>query len=144
MASKRCDGKRPICSPCMKRNRQDDCEYSNDSKDSGMTRMQRLESDITRLQNRVRELESANPGQSSSKGPPPSSSNVPELIPDRSASVLSRTETTVDTPLTISAGLSFNDELEPIQEMSPQTPTYEPEPQWWEREHPPDDISNML
>lgn len=127
----------------MKRNREDDCEYSNDS-NSGMTRMQRLEKDISRLQNRVRELESSNPGQSSTKGPPPSSSNVPELIPDRAASVLSRTESSVGTPLTISSTPANNDiELEPIQEMSPQTPTYEPDPQWWEREHPPDDIIHM-
>lgn len=104
--------------------------------------MQMLENDISRLQNRVRELESANPPSARASAPPPSSQNVPDLIPDLKSPSTSSAESSVATPYTMAS--SYTPSIEMTADMSPPTPTIEPEPQWWQREHPPEDISNML
>ncbi|KAI9437432.1 hypothetical protein H4582DRAFT_2057807 [Lactarius indigo] len=80
----KCDGIRPVCGPCGRANRPDDCEYTDGQ---GRTRTQMLEDTIAQLEARIQDLEnpSGNPGsvmlhdprstyfqtqQSPSSGPP--------------------------------------------------------------------------
>ncbi|KAF8071753.1 Zn(2)-Cys(6) binuclear cluster domain-containing protein [Lyophyllum atratum] len=62
----RCDGRHPTCGPCSRTSKSDDCEYA----DSGRSRVQMLEATISRLEERVRELERDN-----------NSSSVPLIVP---------------------------------------------------------------
>ncbi|KAH8993400.1 hypothetical protein EDB92DRAFT_399742 [Lactarius akahatsu] len=57
----KCDGVRPVCGPCSRANRPDDCEYTDGQ---GRTRTQMLEDTIAQLEARIEELEnpSSNPG----------------------------------------------------------------------------------
>ncbi|KAI0311531.1 hypothetical protein OF83DRAFT_750494 [Amylostereum chailletii] len=50
----KCDGTRPVCGPCARSNRSDDCEYTDGQ---GRTRSQMLEDTISRLEARIQELE---------------------------------------------------------------------------------------
>ncbi|KAI0266969.1 hypothetical protein BC834DRAFT_871888 [Gloeopeniophorella convolvens] len=50
----KCDGVRPVCGPCSRANRPDDCEYTDGQ---GRTRTQMLEDTISQLEARVQELE---------------------------------------------------------------------------------------
>ncbi|KAJ7729093.1 hypothetical protein DFH07DRAFT_850519 [Mycena maculata] len=50
----RCDGRRPICGQCSRGSRPDDCEYTGTT---GRSRADILEEDISRIQNRIYELE---------------------------------------------------------------------------------------
>ena len=58
----RCDGRKPACSQCAAKGREEDCEYTADIQ--GLTKTQMLEENIYILEQRIRELE--NPGDSSS------------------------------------------------------------------------------
>ncbi|KAF8913294.1 hypothetical protein CPB85DRAFT_1252432 [Mucidula mucida] len=49
----RCDGARPICGPCSRAHRVDDCQYS----DSGRSYMEMLEETIAKVEARIHELE---------------------------------------------------------------------------------------
>lgn len=51
---KKCDGRRPYCSACIRTDRKDDCEYSDTQ---GRTRTEILEETLERLQARLLELE---------------------------------------------------------------------------------------
>ncbi|KAJ7696724.1 hypothetical protein B0H17DRAFT_909120, partial [Mycena rosella] len=53
MASK-CDGRRPVCGPCLRGCRPDDCEYTDSHNRS---RAEILEEDISRIESRIYELE---------------------------------------------------------------------------------------
>ncbi|KAK0210742.1 hypothetical protein DFS33DRAFT_1483784 [Desarmillaria ectypa] len=50
----RCDGARPICGPCSRGNRSEDCQYKDGH---GRTKMEVLEKNISRVEIRIRELE---------------------------------------------------------------------------------------
>ncbi|KAH9969300.1 hypothetical protein BGW80DRAFT_1438183 [Lactifluus volemus] len=50
----KCDGIRPVCGPCSRANRPDDCEYTDGQ---NRTRTQMLEETITQLESRIYELE---------------------------------------------------------------------------------------
>ncbi|KAI0058715.1 hypothetical protein BV25DRAFT_1810255 [Artomyces pyxidatus] len=50
----KCDGVRPVCGPCSRSNRSDDCEYTDGQ---GRTRTQILEENIAQLEARIHELE---------------------------------------------------------------------------------------
>ncbi|KAF8159477.1 hypothetical protein B0H34DRAFT_405912 [Crassisporium funariophilum] len=50
----KCDGKKPICGPCLAHPRDDDCEYSDGP---GRSRTKVLEDTVTRLEARLLELE---------------------------------------------------------------------------------------
>ncbi|KAJ7932671.1 hypothetical protein B0H13DRAFT_2514705 [Mycena leptocephala] len=52
----RCDSVRPICGPCGRAERYEDCEYEN----SGISHVQQLEESILKIHSRIMELE--NPG----------------------------------------------------------------------------------
>ncbi|KAJ7292868.1 hypothetical protein C8J57DRAFT_1041129 [Mycena rebaudengoi] len=54
MASRRCDGLRPVCGQCSRALRPDDCEYTDHN---GRTRAEILEEDISRVERRIHELE---------------------------------------------------------------------------------------
>ena len=56
----RCDGRRPFCSACVRANRTDDCEYTDNQ---GRTRTQVLEETLERLQARLQELENPEDAQ---------------------------------------------------------------------------------
>ncbi|KAK0205166.1 hypothetical protein DFS33DRAFT_1274116 [Desarmillaria ectypa] len=56
----KCDGRRPVCGPCLASPGFSDCEYS----DRGVTRAQALEEQISVLQSRIQDLEQ--PGHSDS------------------------------------------------------------------------------
>ncbi|EKM53300.1 uncharacterized protein PHACADRAFT_197729 [Phanerochaete carnosa HHB-10118-sp] len=58
----RCDGKKPVCSPCIAKDRQEDCEYTGDIQ--GLTKTQLLEENISLLEARISELE--NPSEATS------------------------------------------------------------------------------
>ncbi|KAJ6494730.1 hypothetical protein C8R47DRAFT_1213414 [Mycena vitilis] len=49
----RCDGQRPVCGPCVRADRTDDCEYV----DQGRSRVEILKEDISRIESRIYELE---------------------------------------------------------------------------------------
>ncbi|KAF8126696.1 hypothetical protein EV363DRAFT_1347131 [Boletus edulis] len=53
----KCDGTKPVCTPCLRGERAEDCEYTDGQR---RPRMLTLEEDIVRLRTRVQELE--NPG----------------------------------------------------------------------------------
>ncbi|KAG9310084.1 hypothetical protein JVU11DRAFT_9693 [Chiua virens] len=85
----KCDGVRPVCTPCLRGERVEDCEYTDGQR---RARTLALEDDIARLQARVQELE--NPDTAipsvelynpySSAGPGPSTAIVPSpLVPIR-------------------------------------------------------------
>ncbi|KAJ7447213.1 hypothetical protein FB451DRAFT_782061 [Mycena latifolia] len=50
----RCDGRRPVCGPCLRADRADDCEYTDNQSRS---RAEILEEDISRIESRIYELE---------------------------------------------------------------------------------------
>ncbi|KAK0455253.1 uncharacterized protein EV420DRAFT_590404 [Desarmillaria tabescens] len=50
----RCDGVRPVCGPCTRARRPDDCQYTDNQ---GRSRMEILEENIGRVQARIQELE---------------------------------------------------------------------------------------
>ncbi|KAG7453179.1 uncharacterized protein BT62DRAFT_50144 [Guyanagaster necrorhizus] len=50
----RCDGVRPVCGPCTRARRPDDCQYTDNQ---GRSRMEILEENISRVQARIQELE---------------------------------------------------------------------------------------
>ncbi|PBK70072.1 hypothetical protein ARMSODRAFT_123581 [Armillaria solidipes] len=50
----RCDGVRPVCGPCARARRPDDCQYTDNQ---GRSRMEILEENISRVQARIQELE---------------------------------------------------------------------------------------
>ncbi|KDQ61346.1 hypothetical protein JAAARDRAFT_45042 [Jaapia argillacea MUCL 33604] len=56
----KCDGARPICGPCLRGRRQEDCEYGDGQ---GRTRTEILEENIALLETRIKELE--HPGEAS-------------------------------------------------------------------------------
>ncbi|TDL17889.1 hypothetical protein BD410DRAFT_843321 [Rickenella mellea] len=56
----RCDGKRPVCTPCNRLHRPVDCEYT----DGGRVPTQLLEDEVARLEARLRELETPATGSS--------------------------------------------------------------------------------
>ncbi|KAJ7242559.1 hypothetical protein B0H12DRAFT_846934 [Mycena haematopus] len=58
----RCDGQRPVCGPCLRASREDDCEYTDNL---GRSRAQMLEEDIARVQTRIYQLEHPEAGSSS-------------------------------------------------------------------------------
>ncbi|KAJ7631636.1 hypothetical protein DFH06DRAFT_698725 [Mycena polygramma] len=49
----RCDGQRPVCGPCVRADRTEDCEYV----DQGRSRVEILKEDISRIESRIYELE---------------------------------------------------------------------------------------
>ncbi|KAI9508617.1 hypothetical protein F5148DRAFT_875245 [Russula earlei] len=53
----KCDGIRPVCGPCGRANRPDDCEYTDGQ---NRTRTQMLEDTIAQLETRIQELEHPN------------------------------------------------------------------------------------
>ncbi|THU93922.1 hypothetical protein K435DRAFT_756926 [Dendrothele bispora CBS 962.96] len=57
----KCDGVKPVCGPCQRTSREEECEYGD--RPSNTTRA--LQQDITRLQARLRELEKARSSSSS-------------------------------------------------------------------------------
>ncbi|KAK0227711.1 hypothetical protein IW262DRAFT_551926 [Armillaria fumosa] len=57
----RCDGVRPVCGPCDRARRPDDCQYTDNQ---GRSRMEILEESISRVRARIKELE--NPESSES------------------------------------------------------------------------------
>ncbi|KAI0279936.1 hypothetical protein BGY98DRAFT_966524 [Russula aff. rugulosa BPL654] len=58
----KCDGVRPVCGPCSRANRPDDCEYTDGQ---NRTRTQMLEDTIAQLETRIHELEHPNSTPSS-------------------------------------------------------------------------------
>lgn len=58
----KCDGIRPVCGPCSRANRPDDCEYTDGQ---NRTRTQMLEDTIAQLETRIHELEHPNSAPSS-------------------------------------------------------------------------------
>ncbi|OCB83913.1 hypothetical protein A7U60_g9119 [Sanghuangporus baumii] len=50
----KCDGVRPLCTPCIDANRADDCEYTDNQ---SITRTQLLEENVAILESRLQELE---------------------------------------------------------------------------------------
>ncbi|KAA1475082.1 hypothetical protein DENSPDRAFT_841812 [Dentipellis sp. KUC8613] len=56
----KCDGVRPVCGPCSRANRPDDCEYTDGQ---GRTRTQILEENIAHLEARIQELENPDSAQ---------------------------------------------------------------------------------
>ncbi|KAL1745531.1 hypothetical protein HDZ31DRAFT_36200 [Schizophyllum fasciatum] len=53
----KCDGARPVCGPCLKHPKDDECEYDG----PGRSRTKALEEQVHRLETRIQELE--NPGE---------------------------------------------------------------------------------
>ncbi|KAI5827875.1 hypothetical protein K523DRAFT_308419 [Schizophyllum commune Tattone D] len=53
----KCDGARPVCGPCLKHPKDDECEYDG----PGRSRTKALEEQVHRLESRIQELE--NPGE---------------------------------------------------------------------------------
>ncbi|KAJ7239757.1 hypothetical protein B0H12DRAFT_76137 [Mycena haematopus] len=51
---KKCDGRKPVCSPCERADRTDECEYADSH---GLSRADYLEEDIRRIEHRIHELE---------------------------------------------------------------------------------------
>ncbi|KAJ6606182.1 hypothetical protein DFH09DRAFT_891696, partial [Mycena vulgaris] len=51
----RCDSVRPICGPCSRAERFEDCEYMEGT--GGTSNVQKLEESIYRIQNRIMHLE---------------------------------------------------------------------------------------
>ncbi|KAK7063710.1 Zn(2)-C6 fungal-type domain-containing protein [Favolaschia claudopus] len=58
----RCDGQCPVCGPCLRASREEDCEYTYNL---GRSRAEILEEDIIRIENRIHQLEHPDAGTSS-------------------------------------------------------------------------------
>ncbi|KAJ6497129.1 hypothetical protein C8R47DRAFT_1318088 [Mycena vitilis] len=58
----KCDGTRPVCTQCIKMNRDDECEYDDKKQKS---RTQKLKEKLSMLEQRLRELESESAGATS-------------------------------------------------------------------------------
>ncbi|KAK0210095.1 hypothetical protein DFS33DRAFT_1251608 [Desarmillaria ectypa] len=58
----RCDGVRPVCGPCARARRPDDCQYTDSQ---GRSRMEILEENISRVQARIQELENPETSEAS-------------------------------------------------------------------------------
>ncbi|KAJ7202637.1 hypothetical protein GGX14DRAFT_653917 [Mycena pura] len=59
----RCDGARPVCGPCHRGNRDDDCEYTHGQK---RARAEILQESITQIERRIAELENPHQQQAES------------------------------------------------------------------------------
>ncbi|CAL1703325.1 unnamed protein product [Somion occarium] len=68
----KCDGTRPVCSQCMKANREAECQY-HDKKQ--ISRTQLLQQKVAKLEARLRELESEQSDSSAGSSPSPSFSS---------------------------------------------------------------------
>src|ERR1700733_236573 len=55
----KCDGQKPACGTCIRSGKREDCEYADGH---GPTTTQLLEEDISRLQERIDELENPDDG----------------------------------------------------------------------------------
>ncbi|EJD07551.1 uncharacterized protein FOMMEDRAFT_115859 [Fomitiporia mediterranea MF3/22] len=142
----RCDGLRPICTQCSRRNRIDDCEYTDDA--TGPTRTQILEETLARLQARVKELEKLPAITVSGPAIPlhkpycaESASAVDDVVMSPSFSDSSEGEvkpTMSDQPYPITEPTSSSS--------SPQSGGSQPDAEWpwWELDEPPQEIANML
>ncbi|KAK7035854.1 adenylate kinase [Favolaschia claudopus] len=70
----KCDGMRPVCTQCIKMNRDEECEYDDKKQKS---RTQKLKEKLSLLEQRLRELESENTGATSPSSSDASSLGVP-------------------------------------------------------------------
>ncbi|KAF9063683.1 hypothetical protein BDP27DRAFT_1426598 [Rhodocollybia butyracea] len=59
----KCDGMKPVCTPCLKMKRADECEYEDRRQKS---RTQKLKEKLAMLEDRIKELEGTDPGDGSS------------------------------------------------------------------------------
>ncbi|KAE9395112.1 hypothetical protein BT96DRAFT_997900 [Gymnopus androsaceus JB14] len=57
----KCDGQKPVCSPCLKMKRADECEYEDRRQKS---RTQKLKEKLAMLEDRIKELEGTEPATS--------------------------------------------------------------------------------
>ncbi|GJE98222.1 C6 transcription factor domain-containing protein [Phanerochaete sordida] len=74
----RCDGGKPVCGPCVAKDRQEDCEYTGDIQ--GLTRTQLLEENISLLEARIRDLENPSEASSIKLRDAPGTSNAPVAL----------------------------------------------------------------
>ncbi|KAF9793147.1 hypothetical protein BJ322DRAFT_103377 [Thelephora terrestris] len=87
----KCDGLKPICTPCVRSNR-DECKYTDKKQNN---RKQILEGKISRLEARLRDLESNGPQRSNSDAASSASYPTP---PSTSASLRPSTRNSVASP----------------------------------------------
>ena len=96
-----------------------------------------LEQTITRLQDRVRELERSPPTHAAESSPEPPSSAITDVSSEMGFP---------SSPASSSGLVSmpFANASLPVVDASTPTPDPNQRTLWWELEHPPDDIANML
>ncbi|KAI5122011.1 hypothetical protein M0805_008003 [Coniferiporia weirii] len=153
----RCDGLRPICAQCSRRNRGDDCEYTDKN---GPTRTEILEGSLARLQARIKELEQPDDDiedehpqaptcvtidTSLPPLPPPSRGEcgrILRVIPCAGAG-LETLEITSPSSEGSTDASHFSDDMGHGPGSSSPASSIEPPP-WWELDEPPPDIANML
>ncbi|KAK0186050.1 hypothetical protein F5146DRAFT_166538 [Armillaria mellea] len=100
----RCDGERPVCGPCARARRPDDCQYTDNQ---GRSRMEILEESISRVQARIQELEN----------PESSESSVPLHSPYTQGSANTSRPSRVSTPSPFTPRQKWWTLLEPPSEM---------------------------
>lgn len=121
----KCDGIRPVCTPCKRRNISDDCEYDL----STPSRSKLLEENLARLQARIRELESPSEKATATDEQPVEAMDV-ELPPSNDPS-----------PGSDNTSERASSESAPKSEESHETSSCG---RWWERQWPPSDVASML
>ncbi|KIP10264.1 hypothetical protein PHLGIDRAFT_125626 [Phlebiopsis gigantea 11061_1 CR5-6] len=100
----RCDGQRPICTQCVKGNRDGECQY-HDKKQISRTEM--LRAKVAKLEARLRELEVEHSGSSSNNTPAPMSPMSPmSLSPSETGSSPSEDQILLQQPGTSLASTS--------------------------------------
>ncbi|KAJ3487098.1 hypothetical protein NLI96_g3789 [Meripilus lineatus] len=103
----RCDGARPICSQCIKANRESECQYHEKKQ---ISRTQMLQQKVVKLEARLRELEAE---QSDSSGSSPAPSSGASSSADHSATYGVDASVLSSSPATWEASL-FEDAVFPI------------------------------
>ncbi|KAF5373124.1 hypothetical protein D9758_001483 [Tetrapyrgos nigripes] len=74
----KCDGKKPVCTSCIKMKRAEECEYEDRRQKS---RTQKLKEKLSKLEERIKELEGPAEGPSSSASSSSGSATSPPLFP---------------------------------------------------------------
>ncbi|KDQ62156.1 hypothetical protein JAAARDRAFT_148837 [Jaapia argillacea MUCL 33604] len=167
----KCDGARPYCGPCVRGNRQEDCEYADGP---GRTRTELLEDSVALLQARIQELErpaettpsmtlhdphasyrNRQPNAGGSTGMNlGTTSRLPSSSPQIHRDFPPQFRGGPSPAPGISSGPFFGaptfssqgntPRLTPYQGRGASAPLPRPAPSWWEAEEPPADIIQLL
>ncbi|KAF7302431.1 hypothetical protein HMN09_00877100 [Mycena chlorophos] len=119
----KCDGQRPVCGPCRRAEREEDCEYTDNFT---RARVELLEEDITRIQSRIYQLE--HPGETDSR-------TVLLHDPYRSAAHMPALHQVLGSPTSMSLLLS---------QSHPTSRVPTPPDAWWNMDEPPPSVAERL